>query len=400
MTIINRLARVAFGIHFADQIALVSVPLTAVLVFDATADVIGVLVACQSLAHLIGALPFGILVDRSQQRALVLTATLISFIGFLGVTVSIHASNIWAFGATVTIAGFAVVLFTLSALSIVPKVADTNSLARANATIELPRTFVSFLVPLGVAILITQVAVSWFFIAAAAGAALSFIIALRLPNFEKSTTVNRSFLRRLKVGGVFVLKNQLLRAISLCAIFWNLAFTALLVVMVPLLSDYYLLDPGIFGFALSAFGLAAIAGTWAARQFGGKIPPNVLLVFGPAASVVAAVLLYFVSPNDSVHMIYLAFFLLGFGPAMWLITQNSVRQLITPANMLGSVNAFIQTAIYGMRPLGALLGGTIASATTLQNGLFVVIVGFLLSFLVAAFSPLNSIKRYSDIHQL
>ena len=399
MTIVNRLARVAFGIHFADQIALVSVPLIAVLIFDATADVIGVLVACQSLAHLIGALPFGILVDRLQLRALVLTATLISFIGFLGVTLSIHFGSIWAFGATITTAGFGVVLFTLSALSIVPKVADTLSLARANATIELPRTFVSFLVPLAVGMLITQVAASWFFTAAVAGAALSFIIALRLPDFEKSTIVSGSILHRLKVGGIFVLKNKLLRAISFCAIFWNLAFTALLVVMVPLLSDYYLLDPGVFGFALSAFGLAAIAGTWAARQFGGNIPPNILLIFGPAASVAAAVLLYFVSPNDSVHMIYLAFFLLGFGPAMWLITQNSVRQLITPDNMLGSVNAFIQTAIYGMRPLGALLGGAIAGATTPQNGLLVVIVGFLLSLLAAALSPLNSIKRYSDIHQ-
>ncbi len=46
-------------------------------------------------------------------------------------------------------------------------------------------------------------------------------------------------------------------------------------------------------------------------------------------------------------------FLVGFGPMMWLVCQTTVRQLVTPpAPLMGRVNATVQTAIYGVRPLG------------------------------------------------
>ena len=397
MAIINRLAGTAFGIHFADQIALVSVPLAASLAFDASAEVIGILVACQSLAHLLGSLPLGILVDRSQLRTLVLAATLISMTGFLAVAASISVGTIYGFGAAVTFSGFGVVLFTLATLSIVPLSVGPKDLASANATIEIPRTLVSFGVPLAVGIFITEWMVSWVFMMGAIAAAFAFFIALRLPDFETTAPSRHGVLSRLKEGGGYVLKNGMLRAISLCAIFWNLAFMALLVVMVPLLTDFYLFDPGTFGVALAAFGLATISGTWTARQLGRRIAPNVLLLFGPGISALAVLILYFIPQGGSVFAVYFAFFLLGYGPSMWLIVQNSVRQLVTPAHMLGRVNAVIQTAIYGMRPLGALLGGVVVSMTSPRIGLVVVIASFLLSFLAAAFSQLASIKQYSDL---
>ena len=55
----RQLTRAAYGIHIADQIALVSVPLVAGLIFDAPAEIIGLLLACQSMAHLLGSKPYG-----------------------------------------------------------------------------------------------------------------------------------------------------------------------------------------------------------------------------------------------------------------------------------------------------------------------------------------------------
>lgn len=399
MTVVNRLAGTALGIHFADQIGLVLVPLAAKLVFDASAEVIGILVACQSLAHLFGSLPFGMMVDRFQLRTLVLAAALISLTGYLGVAASLWWVTLYGFGVAVTFAGFGVVLFTLSALSIVPLTVESGGLARANATLELPRTLVSFCVPLAVGLVVTSPWASWISLTGAGAALWAFLVAVRLPHFDVTVSPREGVLRRLKEGGQFVLNNHLLRAIAWCAVFWNLAFTALLVVMVPLLTDVYKVDPGSFGIALAAFGLAAIGGTWSARQFGGQISPNILLIFGPAISVVAVLILYVIPPSGSVWAIYAAFFLLGFGPAMWLITQNSVRQLVTPAPMLGRVNAVIQTTIYGMRPLGALMGGAVVSLTSPRMGLGVVITLFALSFLVAVFSQFRTITTYSDLER-
>lgn len=61
---LGRLILSAYYMNIADHIALVAVPIVAALVFDASPAVIGVLVACQSSAHLIGSLPFGLVVDQ------------------------------------------------------------------------------------------------------------------------------------------------------------------------------------------------------------------------------------------------------------------------------------------------------------------------------------------------
>ena len=57
MSVVTRLQIAGCGMHLADQIALIGVPLAAALAFGASAEVIGVLVACQSLAHLLGSIP-------------------------------------------------------------------------------------------------------------------------------------------------------------------------------------------------------------------------------------------------------------------------------------------------------------------------------------------------------
>jgi MFS family permease len=106
MQVINRLAISAYGMHIADQLALVSVPLVAALVFEATPELIGILVACQSMAHLLGSLPFGVMIDRAQSKNLVVAATMIPVLGSAGAAVSIHMENVLWFGLCVTFSGF------------------------------------------------------------------------------------------------------------------------------------------------------------------------------------------------------------------------------------------------------------------------------------------------------
>jgi len=399
MKTISKLTGTVTGLHLADQVALVGVPMTAVLVFGASPEMIGMLVACQSLAHLLGSLPFGILVDRAPLKLLVIAATLISAFAFAGTALSLYFSNLAGFTASITLAGFGIVLFSLTVLSIVPLLSKSENLSQNNATIELPRTLASFLVPLLIAAAIAKTGSMVLFLLATLAATASFCFSLTLPNFEKANRQHEGMLTGLLEGGKFVLHNAHLRAISICAVFWNLAFTALLVVLVPLLAQFYSADVSAFGNALGAFGLGAVAGMLTTRQLSGRIAPYVLLIFGPAISVLAS-LLVFVGPQiGGTLIVYCAFFLFGFGPSMWLITQNTVRQLVTPAHILGRVNSVIQTTIYGMRPLGAIIGGSIVGATSPQTGLLVVAGAFLLSFCASVFSPLLNVKRYADIAQ-
>lgn len=397
MRTVEKLTRAAYGMHFADQIALVSVPLIAALAFDATPEVIGLLVACQSMAHLLGSIPFGVLVDRVQQRQLAIAAACVSCLGFAGAAGAVLGQSLAGFGLAVTAAGFGVVLFTLTALSILPKTVAPRDLAQANARIELPRAVCSFAVPLCIGLVISGASAVWIFPVAAIGAGAAVVTTFGLPRFDVTPPdVSHSVLRRIADGGRFVMRHPMLRAISICAVFWNFAFSALLVTMVPVIRAAGL-EAGVFGIALAAFGVGAIGGSWVSRRFADRIVPKVALIFGPASSAIAALVLYGLAAQGGGFVIYPAFFLLGFGPSIWLIAQNSVRQIVSPPAMLGRVNAVIQTTIYGVRPVAALIAGAVVGATTPQVGLALVALGFGGSALAAVLGGLGRITSYGDL---
>lgn len=397
MSVIHRLSGAAYGTHFADQIALVSVPLLAALAFDASPQTIGVLVACQSMAHLLGSIPFGIMVDRCQLRTLAIASSLISLVGFTGAAVGVYLDNMIGFAIAITLAGFGVVLFGLTALSILPKVVPVTGLTKANSAIEIPRALCSFAVPLIIGLIVARVSAPLVFAAAGVGALVALTFSTSLPRIESAPKQQAAIFRQIIEGGQYVVRHRLLLPISLCAIFWNLAFAALLVVLVPTIQQLYHFDPGTFGIALSCFGLAAVFGSWLAGRFAHQIAPSIILLFGPGSSAIAALGLMSIGPQGSEIQLYACYFLMGFGPSMWLIAQNSVRQLVTPPAMLGRVNAVIQTAIYGIRPLGALTGGFVVGVAGPQAGIVLVALAFTASFAISLFSGLRRVTSYSSL---
>lgn len=397
MSVVNRLTGAAYGTHFADQIALVSVPLVAALAFNASPEIIGILVACQSMAHLIGSIPFGILADQRQLRTLAVSSALLSLAGFSGAALTIILGAIVWFAVAITLAGFGAVLFGLTALSILPRAVGPEALAKANAAIEIPRALCSFAVPLTVGLIVSDVPAWAVFAAACLGSVLALWFSSNLPRFDVAPKQDVSVLPRILEGGRYVIRHRLLLPISLCSVFWNLAFAALMVVLVPVIQGIYRYDPGTFGIALAAFGLAAVFGSWLAGRFANLVAPSVILLFGPGSSIIASGGLLVIGPDTPEVWLYASFFLLGFGPSMWLVAQNSVRQLVTPPAMLGRVNAVIQTAIYGVRPLGALIGGLVAGSLGTEAGLVLVVSAYVVSFAVSLFSDLRSVKSYGSL---
>ena len=397
MSPLKRLSLAASGTHLADHIALVSVPLVAALAFGASPAVLGTLVACQSMAHLVGSLPFGILVDRWNLRRLACLSALLLFVGSCGAIASILSHSVFGFGGSVTLAGFGTVLFGLTALSIIARSTRAEALGRANSAIEVPRASWSFLAPLLIGLVFTDVPAWILFLVAGLGALFALAMSSGLPDFATTASRREPVLAQIRGGARYVFGHRLLLPIAVCAVFWNFAFAALLVALVPAIAEIFAFDAGSFGLALSAFGLAAICGSWLSGRISGHVPPSVILIFGPGSSALAAVSLLLIGPSTPATALYAAFFFLGFGPSMWLVAQNSVRQLVTPKDMLGRANAVIQTAIYGIRPLGALIGGLWVVEFGASSALHMVAACFLASFAVPLFSDLRRVESYGAL---
>jgi predicted MFS family arabinose efflux permease len=385
------------GIHAADQLALATLPLTATLVLGAGPGTLGFLVAAQSAAWLAISLPAGAWIDRAERRSLLIAAMGLSLLALV-VAVAAAAVGITSLlGIAAFVGASGTVVYVLTAVSVLPGLVPPTDLPRSNARLELARAVVSLGAPFVAGLVAQLLSPTFGYALAALGVALALACIVALPKAPATHARRPSFVAAIQAGADFVLRHELLRSLSLCSICWNFGFFALLAIWAPLALGPLGLDPARMGLAQSDYGAGLILGALAAPLAAHRLPPLAILIFGPAVSVLAAILfLAALSTNPFAGAPFacavVGHFLIGFGPMLWLICQTTVRQLVTPAPLMGRVNATVQTANYGVRPLGALAGGLTAAHAGLPSALMLVAAAFVLSTLVILLSPLGRLR--------
>jgi predicted MFS family arabinose efflux permease len=391
-TPLNRLSAAALGLHGADQLAMAALPLTAVLVLGAGPGLVGVLLAAQAAAWLAFSLPAGLLVDRLGRERLLRAATLAAAAGAGCAAGAAWSGWAAALGGAAFVGACGTVLFVLTAGSLVPALAPREGLAKANARLELARAVASLVAPPLAGLLAARgLPVVAYMIALLAGL-MAFGLARGLSAATVPANVARPPIRaQLAEGARFVLRHSLLRGIFGCALAWNFAFLALLAAVVPFALGPLGLDPAQLGLAQAGYGAGMIAGAASAASIQARLGPNAVLIAGPGLSA-ATPLLLLAAPVGGVALPFAALFLVGFGPMMWLICQTGIRQIVTPPAMLGRVGAVLQVAIYGVRPLGALAGGSLAAAQGPAAGIWLAAAGFAASVLVVVCSDLARLR--------
>lgn len=374
--------------HAADQMALAALPLAAILLIGADSGTIGLLVAAQGAAWLAGSLPAGLLVDRLPRRSLLIGSQLLGAGGLALAALAAMSGSAMLLGAASFLGALGTVVFVLTLNSIVPDLVSRGQLGGANARIELARALVTIAAPILVGQLAQHGSPVLAFGLAAGAALVAAAWASRLPQRATDLRPRRSIRAELAEGLRFTVQQPLLRAITLCALFWNVAFFALIASFVPFALGQMRLDPSALGLAQAGYGVGLLAGALTAARLIERLGPNVILLTGPALSVAGPLFFLTAGGETAVAQLFFGQFLLGFGPLLWLVCQTSIRQLVTPPGLLGRVGATIQTAIYGVRPVGALIGGWMGGQFGPDAALITASVLFGASFLVSATSDL------------
>jgi len=384
----------AAGTHAADQMALATLPLTATLVLGAGPDLLGLLVAAQSASWLLVSLPAGAWIDRMPRRRMLIVALTLGLAASIVAVAAAATGYVFLLGLAAIAGASGTVVYVLTSVSLLPSLVAAGDLPRSNARLELARAVVSLAAPFVAGLLAQHLSPTWGYALAALGACLALACVLALPEGNAPAVAGErpSLASAIRLGASFVVRNDLLRGISLCAIFWNFAFFALLAIWAPLALGPLGLDPAQMGLAQSAYGAGLILGTVVAPITARRLPPLVTLIFGPAVSIVAALMFLAAPSGKGLVLAAGGYFLVGFGPMLWLICQTTVRQLVTPSPLMGRVNATVQTAIYGIRPLGALAGGLVAAHAGMNAALLLIAVSFALATLVIVLSPLARLR--------
>lgn len=382
--------------QFADKLALDTITLAATQA-GASPRLLGLLVAAQSAAWLLVSLPAGVVADRVAPRSLILLGGGLMLAGSLvGAGLLALGAVGWALGLSTFVAASGPVLIALSIFVLLPRVVPVAGLPGANGRLELGRACLSLAAPLIAGWAVARGIGALGLVLCAAMGLIVLAAASRLPADRPAAQPRQALHRAIAEGGAFVARHPYLKPIALCAVGWNMAFFAFLAIVTPYAARILLLSPEMIGLASSAYGAGLIVGALFAARLIAQLPTGVLLVFGPASSLVGAGLLAIAPQNLGLPALAFASFLFGFGPILWSIVQTSLRQAVTPQALLGRVSATLTTATYGMRPLGALAGGLAGEWLGLQVAMLLPVALFALSLLAILASTMPRLKALPE----
>ncbi|MFD7616342.1 MFS transporter [Streptomyces sp. NPDC059802] len=204
-----------------------------------------------------------------------------------------------------------------------------------------------------------------------------------------------SLLRRAREGLAFVVRHPVLRAGLGCAATVNFfTFVAGSGLIVLFASRSLGLSAGVIGIALGAGATGALLGAVSApvisRRFGVGRSIVVGAVLFPAPIAIAAAADG--PPWLRAGALAAAEFLSGFGVMLFDVNLNSLQAAVIPDRMRSRVAGAYGTINYGVRPVGAIVGGLLATLIGLRSTLLIAAAGGALSLLWLLPSPIPRIR--------
>ncbi len=347
---------------FGTQITTFALPWL-VLDLTHTAAAVGVLNAVSFLPYLIFSLPAGMIADRWNRRTIMLVCDVARGLIILSVPIAaalgqLTLVQIFVVGALMRLF---TVFFDVGYVAALPNLVEKPQLPDANGRIELTRSTAEFSgQPLGGVLVALLTAAGTL-----ALDSLSYVVSvvsllfIRAP-FSAPRLVREegSFRQRLMAGMQYVFSDPLLRALALAPALGNLATSAFLAVVVFRARDelhFTAFETGLFVGSV-AIG-QAIAATFVGRLTK-RVPTGQLIL--RAVMFQPFVFLLFTLTGNLIVMIALHL-TLGAMVTLLNVPMNSLRQSIIPDHVRGRVLAAIRMLVLSMAPVGAIIGGVIAT---------------------------------------
>jgi predicted MFS family arabinose efflux permease len=222
---------------------------------------------------------------------------------------------------------------------------------------------------------------------------------VRVPDLPVDTTDEAGLLRRSRDGMGLVLRDPHLRASLACATtinLFNLMAGALLILFA---SRELGLSAGVIGLALGIGATGGLLGTVLASPLTRRIGVGRTIALGAVVfSAPFALLPLAGGPTWSrAAILALVEFISALG-VMWLdIPLNALITAVTPDGVRSRVSGAFSSVNYGIRPLGAVLGGLVGEWIGLAPTMVVAAVGGSLSVLFLLWSPVYTTATLEEL---
>jgi predicted MFS family arabinose efflux permease len=329
-----------------------------VLALGAGAGETGMLQTAATLPFLLMSIPAGVLADRMSRPRLMAIAEALRVMSLFGILAlaGLGLLTLPLLALLGFIGACGTVAYSVAAPALVPAlVPSSDALPAANGRIELARTVAFAGGPAlgGTLVGWTGAAPAFGLAAALLGCAVLLLAGVREP--PRPTAPRRHPLHELREGAGFVFGHPLLLPVFVTQFIFNIALFVVLAVYVPHAIQRLGLSASGVGATLATYGVGMVVGALFAARIIRALPFGVVIAVGPIAGFVAAILMALTIRVPSFLLAGLSFFLLGAGPILWVVSTTTLRQTVTPQDLLGRVSA-INIAAYGARPVGSAIG--------------------------------------------
>jgi MFS family permease len=367
-----------------NAMAMVGVPLVAVVALHASTFAVGLLTAAGWLPWLVIGLPAGAWVDRLDPRRVMIACDAVSAVLYASVPIAAWA-GILTIGMVVAVqlvAGAASVLFMTAYQVYLPSLVTPGELIEGNTKMQGSASAAAFAGP-GLAGLTAQLLGA---ATALLGNAVSFVVSAacligtrpaamartRAPR-RPAMPGRRTLRREITDGLALVTRDPFLRQLST---FWaaaNLALTGYLALLVVFLVRVIGLTPGSVGLLTAVPGIGGILGALLTGRITARFGTARGLLLSTWCAVPFGLLIPLTGPGPR-----LAFYVVGAlvtftGIAVGNIIIAAFRQSYSPPGMCGRVTATMRFLIFGTSPAGALLGGSLGTWLGIRNALWILL---------------------------
>ena len=381
-----------------QQFSVVALSTTAVLVLHASAGQVGLITALAFAAHLVLGLPVGVWVDRWPAKPVLLAADACRAlaVGSVPLAFALDRLTVGHLMVVAAVVGAAGVFFDTAHTAVLPVLVSRGAVSEANARLQTSDTTLSVVGPglAGQALRFSSGPALYAVTALMHLVSAALVLGMRVPATVRAPGVREPFRTSLTAGLRFVVDHPVLRPLMLTNTATNLGAGVFMAVLpVYVLRDLGV-EPETYALVVSIGSLGGLTGSLVAlrvQRLLGEIRTKVV-----AACVLPAAFLVLPLgadvPVPPVVPVGLTEFLLGLVVIVGMVSTSGVRAAVTPHHLMGRVSSASRFVTLGAVPLGALLGGAVATRAGAETSLWVAVGLAAGGGLVCLLSPLRPMR--------
>ena len=351
--------------NLSDGILIAAAPLLAISLTDSTV-LISAIGAMVMLPWLLFAIPIGVIVDRVDRRFILAgaNATRSAVVGLLALLIATDNDSIyWLLFASFVI-GVCEVAADTTAQSLIPQILEEKNFEKGNSRLQISETVIQGFVGAPLSGFIYAIAISLPFFINSLGLAVAALLALSIPikylqdvRTDDAAKEKTKFVADMKFGIRYLFNEKVLRRLVVTTASIGVCYSMGTATMVLFIIEELKLPQHLFGVILTIQGLGAIAGAFVAPRLSKKFGRSRVMTFGITSSSVVLLLQGF-SPNIYIFVALATFG--GFAISQWNILLMATYQTVIPNELYGRIHGTRRTLVWGMMPIGSLLGGVLA----------------------------------------